>query len=114
MSTQCSIPRLSKPKSINIFIGNLQLDVTENELKQEFLPYGEIESAHIMNDGYIGSGQNRGYGYVAMAVRAQGEAAIMGLDGKMLHNRLLNVLEALPSSPVTSSIPARCRSRQRK
>ena len=99
--------------SINVFVGNLSLDMTETELKQEFVPYGEIMSAHIMNDKYIGSRQPQGYGFVSMAVRAQGEAAIIGLNGKMLQNHTVNVLEALPLSPLENSISIKRNCRQR-
>ena len=98
------ISHTEKFRSINVFVGNLPLDMTELELKQEFLPYGEITSAKIMNDRYIGSGQSRGYGYVAMAVRLQGEAAIIGLNGKIMHNHTVNVLEARNLEPVHGSV----------
>jgi RNA recognition motif-containing protein len=97
-----------------VFVGNLSLDMTETELKQEFVPYGEILSAHIMNDKYIGSRQPQGYGFVSMAKRSQGEAAIIGLNGKMLQNHTVNVLEALPLSPVRSSISTKRNYRQRR
>jgi RNA recognition motif-containing protein len=83
---------------INIFVGNLSLDTTEAELTQEFVPYGEILSTSLMNDKYIGSRQTRGYGFVTMAVRAQGEAAITGLNGKMWRNHTVNILEAMTLS----------------
>ena len=96
MPSQHLISSVHTFASINIFVGNLPLDMTETELKQEFVSYGEILSTNIMNDKYIGSRQPRGYGFVSMAVRAQGEAAIIGLNGKMLQNGAVNVLEALP------------------
>ena len=104
MPSQHLISPIRTPETINVFVGNLSLDMTETELKQEFVPYGEILSAHIMNDKYIGSRQLQGYGFVSMAIRAQGEAAIIGLNGKMLQNHTVNVLEALPLSPIESSI----------
>jgi RNA recognition motif-containing protein len=104
MSSQHLISHPRTSHNINVFVGNLSLDMTETELKQEFLRYGEITSANIMNDKYIGSGQSRGYGFVEMAVRSQGEAAIIGLNGKMWHNRTINVLEAMTLSPVKKSV----------
>jgi RNA recognition motif-containing protein len=98
---------------VNLFVGNLPLEMTVAELKQEFMPFGEIACANIMNDKYIGSGQSRGYGYVEMTVRAQGEAAIVGLNGKVLHNHTLDVLEAIALSPVRSSVRPAGNCRQR-
>jgi len=113
MPSQHLIDHVRKCEGINVFVGNLSLDMTETELKQEFVPYGEILSANIMNDKYIGSKQPRGYGYVSMAVRTQGEAAIIGLNGKMLQNHMLNVLEALPLSHDNAAPPLKSKFRQR-
>jgi RNA recognition motif-containing protein len=113
MPSQHLIDHGRKLDSINVFVGNLSLDMTETQLKQEFVPYGEILSTSIMNDRYIGSNQQRGYGYVWMAVRKEGEAAIVGLNGKMFQNHVVNVLEALPLSHAASDAPARSKFRQR-
>jgi RNA recognition motif-containing protein len=113
MASQHLINRGRKMASINVFVGNLPLDMTETQLKQEFVPFGEILSASIMNDKYIGSKQQRGYGYVWMAVRAEGEAAIIGLNGKMLLNHTVNVLEALPLSHETGAAQIRNKARKR-
>jgi RNA recognition motif-containing protein len=83
---------------MNIYVGNLSLEVTEEELRQEFTAFGEVTSVVIMNDKYIGSGQTRGYGFVEMASKSQGEAAIANLKGKRLKSRVINVVEALPLS----------------
>ncbi len=52
---------------MNIYVGNLSLETTEDELRREFTEFGAVISVTIMNDKYIGSGQPRGYGYVEMA-----------------------------------------------
>jgi len=51
---------------MNIYVGNLSLDVTEKELRREFMAFGEVIAVTIMNDKYIGSGQSRGYGFIEM------------------------------------------------
>jgi RNA recognition motif-containing protein len=83
---------------MNIYVGNLSLEVTEDELKQAFIVYGEVKSVTIMNDKYIGSGQPRGYGYVEMGSRAAGAAAIANLSGKIYKDRTIEIVEALPLS----------------
>jgi cold-inducible RNA-binding protein len=83
---------------MNIYVGNLSLETTEDELRREFIEFGEVLSVTIMNDKYIGSGQPRGYGYVEMASNAEGTTAIARFEGKMLRNRAVNVVEALPLS----------------
>ncbi len=83
---------------MNIYVGNLPLEVTEDELRLEFMSFGEVISVIIMNDKYIGSGQLRGYGFVEMTSKSEGEAAITSLQGKRLRDRLINVVEALPLS----------------
>ena len=83
---------------MNIYVGNLSLEVTEDELRKTFMTYGEVRSVTIMNDKYIGSGQPSGYGYVEMASKSEGIAAIAGLDGKMVRDRYISLVEALPLS----------------
>jgi RNA recognition motif-containing protein len=83
---------------MNIYVGNLSLAVTEEELRREFGVFGEVMSVVIMNDKYIGSGQTRGYGFVEMVSKSQGEAAIASLQGKRLKSRVIDVVEALPLS----------------
>jgi RNA recognition motif-containing protein len=83
---------------MNIYVGNLSLEVTEDELRSEFIAYGKVTSVTIMNDKYIGSGQPRGYGYVEMSLKSEGTAAIANLQGKKLKNRVVEVVEALPLS----------------
>ena len=81
---------------MNIYVGNLPLDVTEEELRREFQAFGEVISVTIMNDKYIGSGQCRGYAFIEMASLSEGKDAIMALNGKMLNHMNINVMEALP------------------
>jgi len=90
---------------MNIYVGNLSLEVTEEELRQEFVVFGQVVSVSIMNDRYIGSGQPRGYGFVEMQSKFQGSAAIAGLNGKTLKDRVIDVVEALPLSYRTSNNP---------
>jgi RNA recognition motif-containing protein len=83
---------------VNIYVGNLSLEITEGELRREFTEFGEVKSVTIMNDRYIGSGQPRGYGYVEMASKSEAKIAIAGLEGKKLRDRAISVVEALPLS----------------
>ena len=83
---------------MNIYVGNLSLDVTGEELQQEFRTFGTVISVVIMNDSYIGSGQARGYGFVEMASKLDGQTAIKRLQGKKLKSRIIDVVEALPLS----------------
>jgi RNA recognition motif-containing protein len=83
---------------MNIYVGNLSLEMTEDELRKEFTAFGEVITVTIMNDKYIGSGQPRGYGYVEMSSKSDGAAAIANLEGKKLKNYVVNVIEALPLS----------------
>jgi RNA recognition motif-containing protein len=83
---------------MNIYVGNLSLEVTANELRQEFVAFGEVVSVTIMNDKYIGSGQQRGYGFVEMPSQSEGEAAMAALNGKILKHKTLHLIESLPLS----------------
>jgi RNA recognition motif-containing protein len=83
---------------MNIYVGNLSLEVTEGELQREFMAFGEVLSVTIMNDKYIGSGQPRGYAFVKMPSQSEGKAAIDALNGKALSHMTINLVEALPLS----------------
>ena len=79
---------------MNIYVGNLSRDVTEDELRQEFAAFGEVASVSIIKDRY--SGQSRGFGFVEMPSKSEAEAAIAGLKGKTLKERTIDVSEARP------------------
>ncbi|MBN2463872.1 MAG: RNA-binding protein [Dehalococcoidia bacterium] len=79
---------------LNIYVGNLAYEVTEEELREEFAAFGEVASASIIKDKY--SGQSKGFAFVEMPTLSQGQAAITGLNGKMLHNRAIAVSGARP------------------
>ncbi len=81
---------------MNIYVGNLSLETTENDLREEFTKFGEVLSVTIMNDRYIGSGQPRAYGYIQMVSKEQGTTAIANLEGKILKDHVVRVVEALP------------------
>jgi cold-inducible RNA-binding protein len=79
---------------VKIYVGNLSFRTTDDELRQEFEAFGTVESATIVRDKY--SGQPRGFGFVEMSTRAEAQAAIEGLKGKVLDERTLDVSEARP------------------
>ncbi len=81
---------------MNIFVGNLARDVTDDDLRQVFETFGEVASATVVRDKF--SGESRGFGFVEMPARAEAQAAITGLNGKDLKGRGLNVNEARPRS----------------
>ena len=83
---------------MNIYVGNLSLEVTANELRQEFVAFGGVVSVTIKNDKYIGSGQQRGYGFVEMPSQSEGEAAMAALNGEILKHKAIHLIESLPLS----------------
>ena len=81
---------------MNIYVGNLASEVTEEELILELTAFGEVTSVSIIKDKY--SGQRKGFGFVEMPSRNEGQTAISGLKGKTLKDRTLEVSEARPRS----------------
>ena len=81
---------------MKIYVGNLSFDVTEEELREEFASFGEVESVTIPTDRY--SGRPRGFAFVEMPTVSDGQAAIAALNGKMLKDRTLTVNAARPRS----------------
>jgi RNA recognition motif-containing protein len=83
---------------MNVYVGNLPIDITADELRKEFDPFGQVMSVKVMNDKYIGSGQENGYGYVEMASKPEAATAVAFLNGKRIRGRVIEVIEALPLS----------------
>ena len=79
---------------MNIWAGNLSFDLTEDDLRQAFEEYGEVESVKIIMNKY--TGKSRGFGFVEMPDEAEANSAIEGLNEKELKGRSIVVNEARP------------------
>lgn len=79
---------------MKIYAGNLAPEVTEEELKQEFQSFGQVAAVDIIKDRF--TARLKGFAFVEMPSVAEGQAAIAGLNGKMLKDRTLTVNEPRP------------------
>jgi cold-inducible RNA-binding protein len=79
---------------MNIYIGNMSFDTTEDQLRQAFEGYGEISTVKLISDR--DTGRPKGFGFVEMPEQSEATAAIAGLNGQELNGRELNVNEAKP------------------
>ncbi|NLA74403.1 MAG: RNA-binding protein [Deltaproteobacteria bacterium] len=79
---------------MNIYTGNLSYEVTEEDLKNAFAAFGEVTSVKVIKDEY--SGRSKGFGFVEMANKSEGEAAINALNNTELKGRAIKVNEANP------------------
>jgi RNA recognition motif-containing protein len=79
---------------MNIYAGNLSREVTEDELRQAFAEFGQVDTVSIIKDKY--SGESKGFGFVEMPSKDEGQSAIDNLNGKELKGRTMNVNEARP------------------
>lgn len=80
--------------SMNLYVGNLSFQTGEKELSQLFANHGEVLSAKIITDR--DTGRHRGFGFVEMASRSEGEQAIASLNGKDFDGRQIKVNESKP------------------
>jgi cold-inducible RNA-binding protein len=80
----------------NIFVGNLNFNTGEDELRQMFEQYGQVDRVSIMTDR--DTGRSRGFGFVEMTNAEDGEKAIAALNGTQMGGRTLNVNEARPKT----------------
>ncbi len=80
----------------NIFVGNLSFNTSEEELRQIFEPYGQVDRVSILTDR--DTGRSRGFGFVEMANSEEGEKAITSLNGSQVGGRTINVNEARPKT----------------
>lgn len=79
---------------MNIYVGNLSRETTEDGLKQAFEEFGQVESANIIKDKF--SGESRGFGFVQMPAKEEAQAAVEAMNEKELNGNALNVAEARP------------------
>ena len=81
---------------MNIFVGNLPFEATEDDLIAAFGAYGQVASAAIIMDRF--SGRPRGFGFVEMPNDSEAQAAIDNLNNTDLKGRALTVNQARPRS----------------
>jgi len=79
---------------MNIYVGNLSFEANEDDLKKAFESFGQVTSASIIKDKY--SRESKGFGFVEMPSKTEGQSAIEGLNGTDLKGKTLNVNEARP------------------
>ncbi len=81
---------------MNIYVGNLSRDVTEDDLRQAFEAFGQVNSATVIKDRF--SGESRGFGFVEIPSKNEAQTAITEMNGKDLKGRTINVNEARPKT----------------
>ena len=80
--------------SMKLYVGNLSFQTSSEDLQQLFAQAGTVESASVVEDR--DTGRSRGFGFVEMSSKEEGEAAIAQFNGKEVNGRALNVNEAKP------------------
>jgi RNA recognition motif-containing protein len=79
---------------VKIYVGNISREVTDDDLKETFAAFGQVESAMVLKDKF--TGESRGFGFVEMLAGSEAQSAINGINGKDLRGRTLSVNEARP------------------
>lgn len=79
---------------MNIYVGNLAFDATEDEIRQLFTEYGKVSSVALIKDKF--TGQPRGFGFVEMPDDTEANKAIAALNGREFRRRALTVNQARP------------------
>jgi len=77
---------------VNIYVGQLPYSVTEDELREMFTEFGEVESLNLIKDRF--SGQSKGFGFVDMPNNSEADTAIKALNKSMLKGREIKVNQA--------------------
>ncbi len=85
---------------MNLFVGNLPFNVTEDELRESFAAYGEVASVSLVTDRF--SGQSKGFAFVEMPSNAEADTAIKGMKEAMLGGRRIKVNQAKPKAKRSS------------
>lgn len=79
---------------MNIYVGNLSREISEEDLREAFEAFGQVTSVTIIKDKF--SGEPRGFGFVEMPAKAEAQSAMTSLEDKELKGRILKVNEARP------------------
>ena len=79
---------------MNIYVGNLPYNITEDELREVFAEFGEVSQANVITDKF--SGQSKGFGFVEMANNSEADEAIKALNESSLKGRNIKVNQAKP------------------
>jgi len=79
---------------MNIYVGNLSSDATDEAIREAFVSFGQVTSARVIKDKY--TGQSRCFGFVEMGMQSQAQTAIKSLNGKELMGKEMSVSEARP------------------
>jgi RNA recognition motif-containing protein len=79
---------------MDIYVGNLPYQTNDEDLRELFSAYGNVSSARVIMDKF--SGQSRGFGFVEMPDKAEGETAIQNTNGADFQGRALRVNESQP------------------
>jgi RNA recognition motif-containing protein len=79
---------------MNIYVGNLSFDVTEDDLRSAFEAFGGVDTVNIIKDRE--SGRAKGFGFVEMSSGEEAKKAIEAMNGKEFKGRAMNVNEARP------------------
>jgi len=93
-----------------IYVGNFSFNMTEEELRSMFEPYGNVESATLVTDR--DTGRSRGFGFVAMSNDEEADKAMAALNGKESGGRTLTVNEARPQAERSGGFRGRGRRRE--
>src|SRR3712207_5312075 len=86
--------RGTQTMSMKLYVGNLSFQTSSEDLQELFSQAGTVESANVVEDR--DTGRSRGFGFVEMATKEEGEAAIAQFNGKEFGGRNLTVNEARP------------------
>ena len=79
---------------MNIYVGNLSFQLSENDLNSAFEEYGQVDSTKIITDRE--TGRSKGFGFIEMPNQEEAQKAIEGLNGKELEGRAVKVNESKP------------------
>lgn len=85
---------------MNIFVGNLSTEASEDDLRQAAEAFGQVASVSVASDD---AGQSKGFGFIEMSAKAEGQALIAGLNGQDIKGQAVKVSEARPQADRTGA-----------
>lgn len=92
---------------MNIYVGNLALETTGDNLNRVFSVFGQVKHVVIMYNDSASRPEAGLHGYIEMSMKSEGVAAISSLNGTIIKGRVINTIEALPLSNRKIEMPSR-------
>jgi RNA recognition motif-containing protein len=91
---------------MDIYVGNLPMEVTGSDLREVFESFGRVATADVVKHRH--GDESRGFGFVGMPARSEAVCAVLGVHGRNLNGQAITATEVRPRDPISGACHTRC------